>query len=214
MFPSTLATLAVSIVSSLSSSLLLSRCNRSVLTLLVVLFGGAGMGPGLAAAEIVFTHLATGDRHSCALTNDGGVKCWGSNGAGQLGEGSTTTRTTPVAVSGLASGVIAIAAGLAHTCALTSSGEVKCWGFSAYGELGEESLANHTTPVTVGGLDGVTAIAAGNDHTCALTTGGGVKCWGRNDNGQLGDASPALSRVTPVHVNGLGSGVSAIASGC
>jgi alpha-tubulin suppressor-like RCC1 family protein len=157
--------------------------------------------------------VAAGGGHTCALTTGGGVKCWGYNDQGQLGDGSSSVQYTPVNVVGLSSGVTAITAGYVHTCALTTGGGVKCWGYNGYGQLGDGSASNQYTPVNVVGLSsGVTAITAGYVHTCALTTAGGVKCWGYNGSGQLGDGS-ASNQYIPVNVSGLGSGVAAITAG-
>ena len=100
------------------------------------------------------TAITAGYLHTCALLSTGAVKCWGQNGYGQIGDGTTTTpRTTPVDVSGLSSGVIAISAGYYHSCALLSSGAVKCWGYNPYGQIGDGTTTTpRTTPVDVLGI--------------------------------------------------------------
>ena len=104
----------------------------------------SGLGSGVAA-------VSAGARHSCALTKEGGVKCWGENEYGQLGDGTTTDRITTVDVAGLASGVAAVSIGSKHTCALTTAGNAQCWGLNDHGQLGDGSITNRTTPAIVDG---------------------------------------------------------------
>ena len=106
-------------------------------------------------------------------------------------------------MSGLASGVTAIAGGLRNSCAITNGGGAKCWGAIYFGALGDGTPTRHHTPVDVAGLSaGVKAISAGADDGCAVTGSGGAKCWGYNFRGQLGDGT-STDRATPVDVSGL-----------
>lgn len=168
--------------------------------------------PGLSSGVVA---IAAGLEHTCALTTAGGVKCWGSNLVGQLGDGTTEQRLSPVDVVGLDSGVVAITAGVIHTCAITRAGAAVCWGTATGGRLGDGTTQNiwRLEPVGVSGLtSGVVAISAGPEHTCALVYGGAVKCWGSNYKGALGDGT-SETRSTPVDVVGLSSGVAAIDAG-
>ena len=138
--------------------------------------------------------VAAGGQHTCALTTEGGVKCWGENSYGQLGDGRACGEVcaTPVNVVGLTSDVVAIAPGGDFTCALTTAGSVKCWGSNIVGELGATTAETcpivsdysppcSTTPLDVSALSsGVEALDAGFSHACALTTSTGAVLHGKS----------------------------------
>jgi alpha-tubulin suppressor-like RCC1 family protein len=166
------------------------------------------------------TSVSAGGNHTCAVTQAGAALCWGDNHYGQLGDGTTVDRARPVEVTGLSSGVAAIAASYNHTCAVLDSGGVQCWGYNRYGQLGNPAnvgnqASTNPAPLDVTGLQsGVSDVTVGAAHSCALLDTGGVKCWGWDFAGQLGDG-PSCGAIcsTPRDVTGLTSGVAAVDAG-
>src|SRR5439155_1413080 len=134
--------------------------------------------------------FSAGAFHSCALTqaSGGAAYCWGRNEEGELGDGTTTSKASPVAVGGGRS-FTAIATGYYHTCGLTAAGAVFCWGFNRDGGVGDGTSTNKSTPVAVAGGLTFTAISAGGNHTCGTTSTGAAYCWGSNTHSEVGDGT-------------------------
>lgn len=162
-----------------------------------------------------FTSIATGNYHSCGIRG-GSVYCWGYNGKGQLGNGSTVNSSTPVQVTNLTAGATQVSVGRYHSCAIVK-GEAKCWGYNGVGQLGNNSTVSSNIPVSVTGFDSPTTvreISAGQNHTCAvvdrgLFLRGSVKCWGYGAYSALGNGTTANSLV-PVQVTGLTLGATRV----
>ncbi|MFN5927392.1 MAG: RCC1 domain-containing protein, partial [Roseiflexaceae bacterium] len=155
--------------------------------------------------------ISNGINTSCALLGNGTVSCLGKNSTGAVGDGTTTDRWMPVAVSGL-SNVVALNSGAGyHHCAVLANTTVKCWGANESAQLGDGTYTRRTVPATVTGLSGATQVSVGERHTCARKSDGIVWCWGSNDVGQLADGG-SLESTTPRQIAGV-SGVTALASG-
>jgi alpha-tubulin suppressor-like RCC1 family protein len=142
------------------------------------------------ALPIAASAISVSGGHSCALLGTGQVTCWGYNPFGELGTGDTLERHAPGAMVAMPGGATptAIVVG-EHSCALLDTGQVTCWGYNTYGELGTGNTAHLTSPGPVVPLPGgatATAIAVGDNHTCALLGTGQITCWGYNVDGQLG----------------------------
>lgn len=129
------------------------------------------------------TAVAAGSLHFCVLRADGRVACWGENGEGELGDGTTTDRWTPHVPVADIEAARQVAAGIRFSCAVRAGGSVWCWGAGIQGDSGS------TTPERVPGINDATAVTAGGAHACALRENGQVTCWGLGSLGQLGNGS-------------------------
>jgi hypothetical protein len=163
---------------------------------------------GSATGRVAAASVDAGDGHTCAVSTTGAVRCWGLGFFGELGhdsrasvgDGGTDRSIADAGDVPLGGSATAITAGDNHTCALLSTGAVRCWGYGFYGQLGHDSSANvgdGGTDQSIAAADDVplggraTAITAGANHTCALLTTGAVRCWGQGFDGQLGHDTSA-----------------------
>lgn len=179
---------------------------------------GGPDGPGDAPQEpdvvvpACTTQVATGGSHSCALMNDRSLWCWGSNGTGELGDGTASPRSEPVQLSGL--DAVELALGSGFSCVRKAEGSVWCWGKNDRGQLGTGSSGPPSlVPVQVKLGAPASQISAGDQHACAVLTSGALWCWGFNSYGQVGNGSTSISQSTPVQVSALGTSVAKVGAG-
>lgn len=170
----------------------------------------AGLAPSIVRREdyVITGAIDAGEFYSVALKTNGTLWTWGDNLFNQIGDGTTTQRTSPYQVL---SDAIAVAAGMRHVVALASDGTVWTWGENFAGEVGDGTTNRRTTPYHITGLTDVVAVAAGFTNSYALKSDGTVWAWGANWAGQIGDGT-TTRRLTPVQVPGL-TGVQAIDAG-
>ena len=153
--------------------------------------------------NVIVREISVGGHHSCAVLSDGGLKCWGKNTKGQLGQesmehqGDASGEMAALAAVNLGSGVTVkqVSAGHGHSCALLSNDQLKCWGGNSEGQLGQGDRSSRgvasgemASLSSINFGSGLTAeqVSAGGEHTCAILSNAQLKCWGRNNEGQLG----------------------------
>jgi alpha-tubulin suppressor-like RCC1 family protein len=176
-----------------------------------------GGGVAITGAKAV----TLGAAHGCFIDAGANVNCWGDNSVGQLGQGATSAYVAaPVVVTraggALLTGAISLSAGAFHTCALTSKGEVVCWGRGAIGDGSPVQPTGDQLALVAGGpaVTGASAMASGESHACAVLADGGMKCWGANGSAQLGNRNTTaqMAPVSVVDLPGLLVGVTIIAA--
>jgi len=147
-----------------------------------------------------WSSVSSGYEHTCGMTRFGETYCWGSNGSGQLGDGTITNRNEPTLLSGGYTWA-SVDGGGWHTCGVTTSDDGYCWGRNKYGGLGDGTVTTRRQPVAVSGSYTWTSITGGSENTCGLTSVGEVYCWGRNSYGGVGDGT-TTNRSVPMKVGG------------
>jgi alpha-tubulin suppressor-like RCC1 family protein len=148
--------------------------------------------PVAVAGGLRFKSLVAGNVFACGLSIAGAAFCWGNNSLGRLGDGTQTNRLTPVAVAGNLSFVALYNGGINHTCGQTSAGDLYCWGYNYFGQLGDGTTINRSTPVRVQSDIRFISLAINNFRTCGIAVEGTTYCWGRGYENDLPITSPQM----------------------
>ena len=159
--------------------------------------------PGLSNVDSI---TAGSTSYFCAHKSDNSVACWGYNGQGQLGNGNTIDQTspTPVPPPAMTGPYVSVHAGMEFTCALTTGGQVACWGDNDYKQLGDGTTTDSTSAKTIPGISGALALAVGTASACAVLADRTLKCWGINGDGRL-SIGTSVDESTPRAVVGFGT---------
>jgi len=162
--------------------------------------------------------VSAGYGHTCAVLDNGSVSCWGQGTQGELGDGTTSTRSSPALTSSLGTNrtAVAVSAGYSHNCVILDNGLVSCWGAGGIGQLGNGGTSQQNSPTLTSSLGAnrtAVAISSGSYHTCAILDNGSVSCWGFGGYGQLGNGGNS-NQNTPQTINlGLGRTAVSISAG-
>ena len=191
--------------------------------------GGSGSGSSSSSSFAYANNkVSAGFQHTCAILDNGDLKCWGYDDNGQLGDGTNTDTNAPSSTAidlGTGRTAVAVSAGQRHTCAILDNGDLKCWGYDYYGQLGDggqlwtssnptntDTNAPSSTAIDLGTGRTAVSVSAGTYHTCAILDNGELKCWGSDGSGQLGDGGTNTNTNAPSSTAiDLGTGRTAVA---
>ncbi|MFM6928361.1 MAG: RCC1 domain-containing protein [Bdellovibrio sp.] len=172
------------------------------------------VGDGTAVSKVNPVVIDSGNNYSkvsmggygaaCAITSTGVLKCWGSNYSGNVGNGTTTQKNSPISIDGMQT-YKEVSTSFRHTCGITTSDDLKCWGDNSKGQLGDGTATGSTTPIPITSGVKYSKVATsgyngGGYHTCAITTDGDLYCWGSNSNGEVGDGT-LVDKSSPVLID-------------
>jgi alpha-tubulin suppressor-like RCC1 family protein len=153
-------------------------------------------------SQVDWYTASAGGNHTAAIGLDGSLWTWGQNAFGQLGSGTTMSRSTPGRVGTFAAdrNFHYVSAGMDHTVAIRRDGTLWAWGNNQFGQLGDSTMTNRHNPVRIGTASNWASVSAGERHTVAIRTDGSLWAWGNNQHGRLGDNS-TISRTSPVNIS-------------
>ncbi len=166
----------------------------------VALLAGCGSSGVVQPLPSPFASVTAGLLHTCGLLDDGTAFCWGSNQFGQLGDGTQSGRTSPVAVAGSVKFAM-LSPGGGHTCGISTGGAAFCWGLNLNGQLGDATHSDHASPAPVNATSTWLTLSSGGSYTCGIAADSTAYCWGWNGYGQLGD-STNFDQPSPKAVKG------------
>jgi alpha-tubulin suppressor-like RCC1 family protein len=154
-------------------------------------------GSCAVAGTLAFRQVTTGFNHTCGVTTDNRVFCWGNNQVGQIGDSSTVFRRLKPSRVARARQFRQVDAGRHYNCAVTTNDRAFCWGEGSFGQIGNGKLGVYFWPRAVAGGLFFSRVSAGAFHTCGETTGNRAYCWGSGGHGELGDGTYTINRLTP-----------------
>jgi alpha-tubulin suppressor-like RCC1 family protein len=145
-----------------------------------------------------WANVSAGSYHTCGVRKNGKLYCWGSDGAGQVGNGPGDSNILAPVRVGSFEDWSTVAAGASHTCGIRHGGKLYCWGSDVTGQIGDDDGTNDnvTAPKRIGSFEDWATVSAGANHNCGVRKNGKLYCWGLDSSGQVGDGDSTSDNVT------------------